>query len=124
MSLSNISREHVDNLFLSLCSNNVNSLENIKKNHTCYGKLKLIAKQIKALRNEALEIIDESNVQYELQSLNPSFKLVSGNYYYLYKNDSKKYFSLISPQQWNNKDEYLGKYFYDLDKNFVKEEGF
>ena len=125
MSLSNISKDHLENLFLSLCSNNenVNSLENVKKNHVCYGQLKLIAKQMMALKNEALEIIEESNIQDELQSINPSFKIVSGNYYYLYeKNNGKKYFSMISPEQWNNKDKFWGKYLYDFDKKFVKEQ--
>ena len=133
MSLSNISKDHVNNLFLSLCSNNPNpnSLENVKRNHMCYGQLKLIAKQIQSLKNEALQIIEESNIQDELQSINPSFRLVSGTFYYLYEKKTvsmsgeelcKKYFSLISPIQWNNKDRFLGKYFYDFDKNFVKEE--
>ena len=123
MSLSNISKDHLENLFLSLCPNNVNSLENIKKNHVCYGQLKLIAKQMMALKNEALGIIEESNIQEQLQSIKPSFKIVSGNYYYLYeKNSNEKYFSLISPEQWNNNDKYLGKYLYDYDKKFVKEQ--
>lgn len=123
MSLSNISKDHLENLFFSLTSHNVNSLENVKKNHVCYGQLKLIAKQIMALKNEALEIIEESNIQDQLQSINPSFKIVSGNYYYLYeKNDGQKYFSMISPEQWSNKDRFLGKYLYDYDKKYVKEE--
>jgi len=122
MSLSNISKDHLDNLFLSLCSNNTNSIENIKKNHVCYGQLKLIAKQMMALKNEALEIIEESNIQDDLQSIKPNFKIVSGTHYYLYenKNTKKKYFSLISPSQWHIKDKYLGEYLYDYDKIFVK----
>lgn len=123
MSLSNISKDHLENLFLSLTSNNVNSLENVKKNHVCYGQLKLIAKQMLALKNEALEIIEESNIQDQLQSINPPFKIVSGNHYYLYeKNDGQKYFSMISPEQWSNKDKFWGKYLYDYDKRFVKEQ--
>ena len=121
MSLSNISKEHIDNLFLSLSENNLNELEKIKRNHVSYGKLKLIAKQILSLKNEALEIIEESNIQDDLQSIGTNFKVVSGNYYYLYKKNDKKYFSLIAPDQWNNNDVYLGKYLYDYDKNFVKQ---
>ena len=125
MSLSNISKDHLDSLFRSLCSNNINinSLENVKKNHVCYGQLKLIAKQMVALKNEALGIIEESNIQDELLSIKPSFKIVSGNHYYLYeKINGEKYFSMISPEQWKNKDKFLGKYLYDYDKKFVKEQ--
>ena len=122
MSLSNISKDHINNLFLSLSKNNNNELDKVKKNHVCYGKLKLIAKQMLALKNEALEIIEESNIQDELQEIKNKFKVVSGNFYYLYENkEKKKYFSLISPNQWNNNDRFIGEYLYDFDKNFVKQ---
>ena len=129
MALSNIDKSHVENLLLSLNSNtnhNHNMLEVVKSNHADYSQLKLIAKQINMLRQEALEIINNSNEQNELHRIKTSFKLVSGNYYFLYEKTELKerYFSLISPEEWdkskaNFQDKFLGKYFYDFDKKFV-----
>ena len=119
MSLSKISNEHLNNLFLSLY-NGDNSLELIKSNHVNYARLKQIAKQMEYLKKEALEIIDDTRIQNELHQIKPKFKLVSGNNYYVYqKPNNEKYFSLISPNEWNNKDIYLGQYYYDFDKQFV-----
>ena len=142
MSLSNIDNSHVENLLLSLNSDtnqNHNMLEVVKSNHAEYAQLKLIAKQIDMLRQEALNIINNSKKQNDLHRIKSSFKLISGNTYYLYEkniskkdlkcneiqsSNSEKYFSLISPEEWessNSKfnDIFLGKYFYDFDKKFV-----
>ena len=119
MALSNISKEHLENLFISLHQNN-NTIDIIKSNHSQYARLKQIAKQIQYLKNEAQDIIEEASIQNELHKIKKNFRLVSGNHYYLYqKDDLEKYFSLISPKEWENKDIFLGKYFYDFDKQFI-----
>ena len=119
MALSNISKEHLENLFISLHQNN-NTIDIIKSNHSQYARLKQIAKQIQYLKNEAQDIIEEASIQNELHKIKKNFRLVSGNHYYLYqKNNLEKYFSLISPKEWENKDIFLGKYFYDFDKQFI-----
>ena len=119
MALSNIDKKHLESLILSLNDKNLNTIDSVKSNHVNYGKLKMLAKQMYALKQEALEIVNDSVLQKELQNLKPSFKLSSGNYYYLYKNKSKKYFSLIGPTEWNTNDIFLGKYLYDYDKQFL-----
>lgn len=120
MSLSNISKDHVNNLLESLHNNN-NLIETLKKNHVNYGKLKLISKQINLLKNEALEIIEDTKNQDKLLNLKTKFSLVSGNTYYLYKKyDETIYLSLISPAEWNNKDKFEGTYYFDFDKQFIK----
>ena len=118
MALTNIDKDHLDKLFLSLYVDQ-NNLETIKSNHVNYARLKQIAKQINYLKNEALEIIDENKIQHELQNLKTKFKLVSGTSYYLYQKKTEKYLSMISPTQWNNKDLFLGAYYYDYDKQFI-----
>lgn len=119
MALSNISKEHLQNLFISLNQTD-NTIDIIKSNHSQYARLKQIAKQIQYLKNEALNIINESSIQNELHKIKKNFRLVSGNHYYLYQKDNlEKYFSLISPKEWDNKDIYIGKYFYDFDKQFI-----
>jgi len=119
MSLSKIDSEHVNNIFLSLYQDD-NVLELIKSNHVNYAKLKQIAKQMNYLKSEAQEIINQTRIQNELYQIKPRFTLVSGNTYYVYqKEDNQKYFSLISPEEWDNKDTFVGKYFYDYDKQFI-----
>ena len=118
MSLSKIDKEHQENLFLSL-QENQNTIDIIKADYSNYAKLKEISEQINHLQEKAKEIIEDSIFQNELQQIIKSFKLVSGNYYYLYEKDNKKYFSLISPEEWNLNDKiFCGKYFYDYDKQF------
>jgi hypothetical protein len=137
MSLSNISKIHLDDLLLSLNNNennSINQLEVIKSNHSQFAQLKLIAKQMEMLRNEAREIINSSNLQNELHKVEKKCKIVSGNYYYLYEkhnksldnlNQTNKYFSIISPEEWQSSnikfdDLFLGKFYYDYDKQFTK----
>lgn len=142
MSLSNIDKTHLEELCLSLnqhTNSSHNQLEVLKSNHVQYARLKQIAKDMQRLRNEALETINDANFQAELHTLKHSFKLTSGNSYYVYEkhnseynqtnqnnqtNQTKqKYLSLISPKEWsNNTDTFIGKYFYDYDKQFVKVE--
>lgn len=114
MSLSNINKIHLDDLLLSLNENDnilTNQLEIIKSNHSQFAQLKLIAKQMEMLRNEAREIINSSNLQNELQKIEKKCKIVSGNYYYLYEKNNNfkdmsqqgyKYFSIISPEEWKS----------------------
>ena len=120
MSLANISKEHLDNLFVSLYQD-ANTLELIKSNHVNYARLKQLAKQINYLKQEALEIVEETRRQNELYQIKPRFKLVSGSTYFVYqKDDGAKYFSLIAPSEWKTKDAFVGKYFYDFDKQFIE----
>lgn len=128
MSLSKIDKNHMEGLLTALNNNHNNLLESIKNNHVHYSRLKQIDKQIKQLKIEALDIIKDSEFQNELHNLGSNFKLVSGNVYYLYEKEKSqsesrdKYFSLIAPSEWNNKDLFIGLYLYDYDKQFVLQE--
>jgi hypothetical protein len=139
MSLSNIDKTHLEELCLSLnqhTNSSHNQIEIIKANHVQYARLKQIAKDMERLRNEALETINDANFQAELHAMKHTFKLTSGNTYYVYEKHNnqinqtnqtnqtnQKYLSLISPKEWsNNTDTFIGKYFYDYDKQFIKVE--
>lgn len=119
MALSNISKDHLNNLLVSINGIDVNTINSIKSNYMQFGQLKLIAEQMEMLKLQAKKIINDSYLQDELHSINTPFKLVNGNTYYLYQNSTKKYFSLLSPQEWNNKDDFLGSYLYDYDNQFI-----
>ena len=148
MSLSNIDKTHLEELCLSLnqyTNSSHNQLEILKSNHVQYARLKQIARDMQRLRNEAMEAINDANFQAELHAMKYTFKLTSGNTYYVYEKhnsetnqnnqknqknqtnqnnqNNQKYLSLISPKEWSsNTDTFIGKYFYDYDKQFVKVE--
>ena len=136
MALSNLDKSHMEELLLSLntmTNENHNVLELVKSNHSEYAQLKLIAKQINMLRGEALQIINNSKEQEKLHKIKTLFKLVSGKTYYLYKKNNTKektgseleYFSMISPKEWgdgDNRDVFMGAYYYDYDKKFVRQD--
>ena len=119
MSLSTIDKNHMNDLLLSLNNSNNNFLELVKSNHVNYGKLQYISEQINRLKIDAVNIINNTIDQNEFHKIKINFKLTNGNYYYLYLKNDNKYFSLISPEEWNCKDTFLGKYYYDYDKQFI-----
>lgn len=120
MALSNIDPDHANKLLAQINTNfDINSLEAVKNNHVQYAKLKQLAKQMEMIKREAYQVINEANEQQELHSVKCSVKKVSGKHYYLYgKANGKRYFSIISPSEWNHADTFLGKYYYDYDKSF------
>lgn len=120
MALSNIDSEHANKLLSQINTNfDVNSLEAVKNNHVQYAKLKQLAKQMEMIKREAFQVINEANEQQTLHSVKCSVKKVSGKNYYLYKKtNGERYFSIISPSEWNHTDIFLGRYFYDFDKTF------
>lgn len=138
MSLSNIDKSHLDDLLLSINNQNKenNLIEVVKANHAQYAQLKLLAKQIQQLKQEATSILMDAQIQNSLHTIKTTFKLTSGNHYYLYdqqnnnnnnnNKDNARFFSLISPYEWgdtnlkNKNIQYLGKYYYDYDKQFIK----
>ena len=133
MSLSNLDKSHLYELLLSINTQNKsnNLIEVVKANHAQYAQLKLLAKQMNTLKQEAMTIIMDAQTQSNLHNIKSSFKLTSGNSYYLYekfsdKNQKENFFSLISPSEWNEsnlkekKINYVGTFFYDFDKQFIK----
>jgi hypothetical protein len=128
MALSNIDKKHANELMLAINGQNIehNALDIVKSNHSQFGKLKMIAKQMEQLKREAELIVEECYEQRHLQSIECRCKKISGTTYYLYENteSENEYFSLISPEEWNGKlsetHYYKGSYYYDFDKTFTK----
>lgn len=127
MALSNIDKCHLNELMLSLYEDD-NKLELLKSNHSSFAQLKLLARQMHSLKLQARQIIDISQLQQQLHSITKTFKLVSGTTYYVYYKNGEidnKFFSLLSPEDWTsermmaNKMSFVGRYYYDYDKQFV-----
>ena len=59
----------------------------------------------------------------DLHSIDCAFEKVSGNTYHVYEKDSKKYLSMLSPDDWNGSVPlfvgiYIESVYYDYDKTF------
>ena len=59
----------------------------------------------------------------DLHSIDCAFEKVAGNIYHVYEKDSKKYLSMLSPDDWNGSvPHFVGLYiesvYYDYDKTF------
>ena len=125
MSLSNIDKKHVENLFESIEKkqiDNKNIIQKVQNNHVQYAKLKLIAEQMNDLKKKAQEIIDEALYNEKLHDVKCNFEKKSGQTYHLYKNKKDELlFSIIGPQEWFSCPyTFVNSYFYDFDKNFIQ----
>lgn len=121
MALSNLNKNTITNLFRML-SLNETDLSSIKSNYSSYGQLIIIAEQMYNLQKKAEQIINNSNINTHLHSLEMSAKKIPGKIYYHYKNSEKEYLSIISPEEWGDREDeiFLNKYIYELDNIFYK----
>ncbi|HJL19836.1 MAG TPA: DUF2452 domain-containing protein [Sandaracinaceae bacterium LLY-WYZ-13_1] len=65
------------------------------------GKLELIARQIRALQEEAREILDDTRRDLDLHRAECNFAKRVGGVYHLYERPNGRcYFSMLSPDDW------------------------
>lgn len=126
MALSNINKDTLERLFEMVNIRNneskeYNVLTNIRSNYATYSKLEIIAKQIDFLKNEALSILSNHDLNSNLKEIKCNFRKVPGTYYYVYENEkNEKILSLIGPDEWNNYHKFVTKVYYDYDYQFYK----
>ena len=124
MSITNLSKDIVSSLFQPLILSELSeskTIDKIKSDSASYSKLKLLAQQAELLKMQIKEVIQDGILNNNLHDVDCGFKKVSGNTYYLYKKKEDEYFfSLLSPQDWNDSPpyEYVASYLYDHDKCF------
>ena len=100
MALTNLDKENINRLLNMLHindsnNNNYNNMLDVRSNYASYSKLELIAKQIEFLKKEALEIINNHNLNEDLKNITCNFRKVPGTYYYIYEKNNEKILSLI-----------------------------
>ncbi len=82
------------------------------------GKLRLIANQIKALQDEARQVLEQTQRDQLLHRAQCNFKRQPGKIYHLYqKTNGTSYFSMLAPAEWGNEPPhiFLGSYQLELD---------
>lgn len=122
MSINNLSKDIVLKLFEPLANIELSEsqiVDKIKSDAANYAKLKLLAEQAQLLKAQIKNVIDEGLLNSNLHDIECRFVKVSGNTYHLYKkNDGTYYFSMIAPDEWKTKDQFIKSYLYDYDKCF------
>lgn len=97
------------------------------------SKLKVISDQIKRLQDEAREVLEKAKSDQDLHRVKCNFKRIPGQTYHLYiKEDKSRYFSMLSPDDWQGEppDVYIGPYRLEADmswtvaENLGEEDGF
>ena len=86
------------------------------------GKLRLIAKQIKALQAEAREVLEQTQRDQQLHRAQCNFKRQPGKTYHLYqKPNGTSYFSMLSPSEWGSTPPhtFLGSYQLQMDMSWI-----
>lgn len=89
------------------------------------AKLESIARQIRALQQEAARTLEEARQDAELHRAHCNFKKIPGKLYHLYKRDSgERYFSLLSPDDWGGHPPHAfqGSYRLESDMRFTPAE--
>lgn len=97
---------------------NADQLTHAKAN----AKLKIIADQIRSLQHEARQVLEEVKQEQELHRVQCNFPRKPGQHCHLYrKPGGKRYFSLLSPDDWNGKPphEHLGGYRLEADMSWT-----
>ena len=123
MALTSLDKENVNRLLnmLHINDNNHNNytdMLDIRTNYMSYSKLHLIAKQIEFLKKEAIEILNNHNINNDLKYITCNFRKVPGTYYYIYEKNKNKILSLISPSDNPPFENFLFKTYYDYDYQF------
>ena len=86
------------------------------------AKLKVIADQIKTLQHEARKVLDEARQDQELNHARCNFQRKPGSTYHLYREGGgTTYFSLLSPEDWQEKPphEFIGSYRLENDMSWT-----
>lgn len=85
------------------------------------GKLDLIVKQIRALKDEARSIMEAAQRDLELHQVKCNFEKIVGQAIHLYRRpNATLYFSLLSPADWKGAppNEFKGSYRLRVDRSF------
>ncbi len=91
------------------------------RSHT-EGKLDLILKQIRSLQEEARGILEKAERDAALHRVECRFEKSIGQTIYLYEKEEGRYFSLLSPEDWNGNPphRFIGAYILNADQSFTE----
>lgn len=87
-----------------------------------HAKLEVIAKQIRALQQEAQAIMSSAEKNLELHNATCSFSRKVGHVYHLYARENGTYWSMVSPEEWRGRapHPFLGSYRLGIDQSWSR----
>jgi hypothetical protein len=62
------------------------------------------------LQKEYKKLIDEISTNERLYLAKHNFEPISGHSYFLYQKETEEFISMISPEEWSNRYQYIGKF--------------
>ncbi len=87
------------------------------------GKLQVIAEQVRQLRQQAHEVLDNAHRDQELHRARCNFRRIPGHTYHLYRRpDGETYFSMLAPEDWRDgpPHEYAGSWRLEADQSWTE----
>lgn len=87
------------------------------------ARLSLLSEQVELLQSQAKQAVDDAALNKLLSEIGMSSRIVPGTVYYHYKQGGKDVLSRIPNDDWDNYEEFLGKYLYDYDFVFRRLHG-
>ncbi|CAJ0959789.1 unnamed protein product, partial [Mesorhabditis belari] len=100
----------------------VSQARDLVKNRAC-DRLQAIAEQMEFLHMKAKQVLDEAARDEKLHQIPCNVQKIPGKLYHLYKKqDETRYFSILSPNEWNSEEkrqEYIGSFRYELDRSWT-----
>jgi hypothetical protein len=88
---------------------------------TTGAQLHVIAEQIAALRHKAELLLEQARTNAELHRAEARFKRTPGKVYHLYADGERKYWSMLSPEDWGGAPphEYVGSFRLEADQSWT-----
>lgn len=72
------------------------------------------------LQKEYKKLIDEISTNERLYLAKHNFETIPGHCYFLYKKETEEFISMISPEEWKNRYQYIGKFQFLSDGRWIE----
>ena len=99
------------------------TIATISIDHAASARLSLLAEQVGLLQEQAKQAVNDAALNKLLSEIGMSSRTVPGSVYYHYTQNGRHVLSRIANDEWDNYDEFHGKYLYDYDFTFRKLHG-
>lgn len=100
------------------------SLPNVPvfRNESSKKMIDTFNQEIDEIKNRLEKIYDEYNTSIMIWESKISFEPIVGNSYFLYNFAGQLTLSLISPDEWNRKNDFVGEYILTSDRKWITKE--
>ena len=72
------------------------------------------------IQKEYQKLIKEISINERLYLAKHNFEPISGHSYFLYQKETEEFISMISPEEWSNRYQYIGKFQFLSDGRWIE----